>query len=239
MYLIKFSYYGPAFESFTYIKGKNTVVGTIREYLDRICENYVLKVSSRTDRNVSALSNAFGLICDRNINIIMKYLNTIKKPIFFHSYAEVQDDFNPRHAKCRKYIYIYDKKLKIDEEIKNRILELVGERDFSKFARKDNRNPVRKITEIKFHEMNKITVFEITGESFLWNQVRRMVGYIIYGKNDILMKSENLILKDVCYDIIFNKFFPENGNYDTFYLDFLVRRTIINYLEGRRGIEPL
>ncbi len=232
MYLIKFSYYGPAFESFSEIKGRLTVSGIIKEHISKFCKEYKIKFSSRTDRNVSAISNSFGLICNRDINILMKYLNILKVPIFFHSYAIVDNNFNPRHAKCRKYLYLYEKEIEIDEQINKRIQELIGKKDFSEFSKFDNRNPIRNVMDIKVNKYNGITSFEIIGENFLWNQVRRMVGYIIFGKKNLLMKAENLILKDVCYDFEFKKINLENKNLEKFYLDFLIRQMILEFLKG-------
>ncbi|MDD1674719.1 MAG: tRNA pseudouridine(38-40) synthase TruA, partial [Methanomicrobiales archaeon] len=56
----------------------------------------------------------------------------------------------------------------------------LGTRDFSGYARPDGRNPVRTVLSTSVStEEDGICVFEVTAESFLWHQVRRMAAALL------------------------------------------------------------
>jgi tRNA pseudouridine38-40 synthase len=50
----------------------------------------------------------------------------------------------------------------------------VGRHNFSLFSRAGERNPERRVLAARVLEEGPFTVFEVTGESFLWNMVRCM-----------------------------------------------------------------
>jgi tRNA pseudouridine38-40 synthase len=50
-----------------------------------------------------------------------------------------------------------------------------GVHDFSGYARKDKRNPMRKIDSIEITDSGMFYLIDFRAESFLWNMVRRIV----------------------------------------------------------------
>jgi tRNA pseudouridine38-40 synthase len=53
--------------------------------------------------------------------------------------------------------------------------KFVGVHDFSGYARKDKRNPMRKIDSIEIGDSGMFYSIDFRAESFLWNMVRRIV----------------------------------------------------------------
>jgi tRNA pseudouridine38-40 synthase len=58
------------------------------------------------------------------------------------------------------------------EEIASRF---VGVHDFSGYARKDKRNPMRKMDSIEISDFGMFYSIDFRAESFLWNMIRRIV----------------------------------------------------------------
>jgi tRNA pseudouridine38-40 synthase len=59
----------------------------------------------------------------------------------------------------------------------------VGVHDFSGYARKDKRNPMRKIDSIEVSEAGMFHLLDFRAESFLWNLVRRIVWMVSEGSS--------------------------------------------------------
>jgi tRNA pseudouridine38-40 synthase len=53
--------------------------------------------------------------------------------------------------------------------------KFVGVHDFSGYARKDKRNPMRKIDSVEISDAGMFYAIDLRAESFLWNMVRRIV----------------------------------------------------------------
>lgn len=248
MYLIKFAYDGTSFEGFSREKNKITVEGSILDVLKNYNISNKIYISSRTDKHVSALGNVFGLKTDENIEKIFGILNSKIKNAIFYAYANVDDNFKPRYAEYRWYRYfLLNENFDINElERKSKLL--LGEHDFSKFSKSDGRNTIRKIYEINMEKENDFLIIDIKGQSFLWNMVRRMVGYIAFGQgdpfneyNNICLPAENLILMDVHYNVKFyNIKIKKNFNeiYNSIATKLFLYRGFKNIAEGRWGIEP-
>jgi len=142
--------------------------------------------ASRTDRYVSAIGNVFAFNSEKNI--ILDQLNAslpIDDSIICWSYAAVDEDFNPKYSKSKKYWYI----LPLDyvksrtnmelEEIRKLCLTFVGEHDFRLFCKLDQRDTLRRIDEFNLVVKENLLVFEVKAGSFLWEQIRRIVSYIL------------------------------------------------------------
>jgi len=102
----------------------------------------------------------------------------LSNEIAFLDVHEVDDDWNPRIAKHRVYRYRLEgiESWEFPGDIFKDWLELfVGTYDARNFARmEEGKNPLRKIyscTPWVVH--GRVVGFEIIGEAFLWNQVRR------------------------------------------------------------------
>ncbi len=168
-----------------------TVEGTLVESL--IKSGYIespetnhFRSASRTDRFVSAIGNVFAFNSEKNI--ILDLLNATlpsDKSIICWSYAEVSNDFTPKYSKSKKYWYVLP--LNYAKIITNMNLEEIteicssfkGEHDFRLFCKLDQRNTIRKINEFNLIINEDVIIFEIEANSFLWEQVRRVVSYIL------------------------------------------------------------
>ena len=218
---IKIAYDGRRFHGFAVQPEKRTVEGEILKRLKKtgIIEGKI-QYASRTDKGVSAMGNVLSFNCRGNV---LKVLENMED-IWLMGYARVDEKFNPRYCKSKTYrYYLYNDGYNLKEMEKVAKL-FVGEHDFSSFARMDSRNPVREIYEIKVKKKDEVIIFDFKGKSFLWNQIRRMMGAIImagmekvdektikealHGKKRInfgVAPPQNLALLDVEYDdVVFN-----------------------------------
>jgi tRNA pseudouridine38-40 synthase len=101
--------------------------------------------------------------------------STEMEDIWAYSAAAVPDDFNPRGARQRWYRYHLPRSgqdRRLLEELAERF---VGVHDFSGYARKDDRNPVRRIDSVTVGDSGMFYAVDFRAESFLWNMVRRVV----------------------------------------------------------------
>lgn len=248
MHLLKFAYDGLLFQGYSRQEGKITVEGEIINTMERFGLKAVLKSSSRTDRGVSALGNVIGIKSERNLKDIIGILKNARN-LYFYAYAEVDDSFNPRHANERWYRYMTPYEYQEIEKIREKANIFIGEHDFSLFSRRDGRNTLRRINSIEVKIQNDFLVFDIKGESFLWNMVRRVVGYLLYGKGDPFVEGgkynvppAGLILMDVSYNFSFTRLEIYKKKLDIIYQEIGTRNFLYESLrrisEGRWGIEP-
>lgn len=155
------------------------------EFIESPEENN-FRSASRTDRYVSAIGNVFAFNSDKTI--ILDQLNASlpsDRSIICWSYAEVEEDFTPKYSKYKKYWYV----LPLDyvktttnmniEEINKLCSHFIGEHDFRLFCKVDQRDTVRTIDDFKLIVKEDLIIFEVIANSFLWEQVRRIVGYIL------------------------------------------------------------
>ncbi|HLH85833.1 MAG TPA: hypothetical protein VKU79_03085 [Thermoplasmataceae archaeon] len=211
--LIKFMYLGPLFTGFQRGNGTNSVedriISVIREY--RLGE-YV-ESAARTDRNVSAVDNAFTIDTDEDPRKVLGILNSRTQGMCFHSFAAVDNDFKARHCKRKAYRYLVFKPSD-PERLRQLLQNFTGTHDFSNFSRRDGRNPVRTIERIEVMEYPGWLSVEFTARSFVWNQIRYIMGYALEAlswgteadpfsnatEKPKLAPAENLILSRIDYE---------------------------------------
>lgn len=91
------------------------------------------------------------------------------------AWADAPPTFEPRRARGRWYRY----HLRSDLEpklVEDAMRAFVGTHDFSDFARVEPEvNPVRTVHAVHAQREGPFVTIDVEGESFLWNQVRRMV----------------------------------------------------------------
>ena len=217
---IKFGYLGWDYSGFQAGNGENSIEDTISECLGRIGTSSEIHSAARTDRGVSALSNVFTVETDLPAPRIMGSLNSMIDSMVFHSWSHVARSFNPRHCENKTYRYMLQQ-----DDLPNRELILpqlrlfLGTHDFSAYSRRDGRNPVRTIESIELSEDGGTVMIDFTARSFLWNQIRTIVAFVIesnsageirdpFGSTDRFPKiaaPAPLILMDVRYpDITFS-----------------------------------
>ena len=150
-------------------------------------EDQLLVLSSRTDAGVHVRINGGIVDLDRALwdalsprKMIRAVDDRLDSNIAFLTVEEVEASFNPRMALHRTYRYRLEAMefwVEPDHEAFHRWLDLfVGTYDARNFARlEEGKNPIRTVLETKpWMDGDRLIGFEVTGEAFLWNQVRRM-----------------------------------------------------------------
>jgi tRNA pseudouridine38-40 synthase len=131
--------------------------------------------AGRTDRGVSARGQVCAF-CTDHAERAVDVLNVQLPPDCWCSgWAEVPDAFNPRYdARRRTYRYYMQDRSLDTGAMQEAAGAFVGSHDFSRFARVKDKNPVRTILSARCCPEGEFLVFEVCGESFLWNMVRCM-----------------------------------------------------------------
>jgi tRNA pseudouridine38-40 synthase len=226
---IKFAYNGKEFSGYARQPGQRTIEQTL---LDLLIEKQILndartscfRTASRTDRGVSALGNvcAFETSCSKE-TVLHRFTGEFSD-VFVYGVQIVPPDFYPRHAKRREYRY-YLRRVGLDVE---RVLAaadvFTGEHNFQNFARVEAlKNPVRTIDNIVVIEKQEFFIIDFYAQTFLWNQIRRIVSALKkVGDGSLSLDAvrqalthpeksvdyqvappEPLLLKDVVYDFSF------------------------------------
>jgi tRNA pseudouridine38-40 synthase len=226
---LKFAYDGKRFSGYARQPAQRTVEHTI---LDLLSTSEILadprsgcfRTASRTDRGVSALGNVCSFDSVLSKDEVFSRLPAIESEIFIYGIQKVPSDFYPRHAKSRWYRY-YLRNVGLDvEKVQSAAKVFIGEHNFQNFARVEPlKNPIRTINTIVITEKNDFFLLDFSAQTFLWNQIRRMVSAIqkvgtgtltIDEIRDALehpmkrvdfqvVAPEPLILTDVVYDFLF------------------------------------
>ncbi|MCY0852265.1 pseudouridine synthase family protein [Thermoplasma acidophilum] len=211
-YAFKFGYEGSYFTGFQRGNGDHSVEDTIIDTLKASGFDYAIKAAARTDRYVSALSNVFSLETGRSPEAVAGLINSRIDHIYVHSYAEVPDDFNPRHCTFKTYRY-YILRQDLDcISLDINLGKFIGTHDFRRFVRADSRNTVRTIINASCKNDNGLLYLEFSARSFLWNQIRTMVAFILDNigvetdpfstseRYPRVARAQNLLLWDIYYD---------------------------------------
>jgi tRNA pseudouridine38-40 synthase len=177
---LKFAYDGECYCGFQRQPDRETVEGALVHALSKVGaipspRECGYRSSSRTDRGVSALGNIVSFRTSFPVKGLCSAINSEMEGVWAYSAVVVPDDFNPRGARQRWYRYHLPKKgqdLKVMRSIASRF---VGVHDFSGYARKDDRNPYRKVDSIEIKDIGMFYACDFRAESFLWNMVRRVV----------------------------------------------------------------
>ncbi len=210
--LIKFGYFGWQFTGFQRGNGHNSVEDRILGVLHREKISDNIQCAARTDRGVSAISNAFVVDTDRKPSMVLGILNGKIPDMVFHSYAIVGENFNPRYCDYKTYRYLVQKE-EAGPFLRVALNAFRGQHDFRNFCRMDGRNPVRTIRSISIGSRGKMIYIDYKARSFLWNQIRYITAYALeqsFSENQHdpfslnekypkLMDPEGLILKDMVY----------------------------------------
>ena len=188
---------------------------TIEECLNEKCKTYA---SGRTDAGVHALGQVVNFFTSTTVQPekIKVVLNLkLPKDIRVMDSFEVPMEFNScKNAKSKTYIYkIFNGNIlsafdqdrylfcgyKLDLEKMNQACKLIeGEHDFSSFVASNatTKTTVRTIYKAEFVKEGDYLTFVITGNGFLYNMVRILVGTLIeIGRNKIDLKTLQELLK--------------------------------------------
>jgi tRNA pseudouridine38-40 synthase len=180
----------------------HTIQGKIESILERMTGGPLeVHGSGRTDAGVHALAQVANFHADVKLSEkeIKEYLNQyLPEDISVKSVERVPDRFHSRlnaeektylyrieqaekkQVFERKYIYGFGKPLNV-EAMKRGASFLIGEHDFKSFCanRKMKKSTVRTIKNIEFEENGSRLFIRFTGNGFLYNMVRILMGTLI------------------------------------------------------------
>ena len=150
-------------------------------------EEQLLVLSSRTDAGVHVRINGGIVDIEKSLwdalsprKMIRAIDDRLDSNIAFLTVEPVEPDFNPRLALHRTYRYRLEAMefwVEPDHEAFARWLShFVGTYDARNFARlEEGKNPMRTVLAAQpWMDSGRLMGFEIKGEAFLWNQVRRV-----------------------------------------------------------------
>lgn len=189
---------------------KRTVEGELRKQLTKLCKFEDLTFSGRTDSGVHARQQVISFVSDISNEERFKYSleSLLPEDINISKLNKTSRSFNARYsAKSRTYVYFIKKKSKslpmdrytallIDEDLDlmklNKVTQhFIGENDFLNYSKENNRkNTIRKVTQANWKESNGLYRFAISGESFLWQMVRSIVGSLLAMNNSQIHEKD-------------------------------------------------
>lgn len=180
----------------------NTLQGKLEQTLSRILEEPIeISGSGRTDAGAHAVGQVANFHCQSNISVeelLLQLRRYLPEDIGIYSCSEVHSRFHARlNAKTKTYRYriwnsevpcVFDRryvtvvpdKLNLDAMKKAAVL-LEGEHDFSAFcaAKSKKKSTVRQVYRIDIQRRGEELQFDFTGNGFLYNMVRIMVGTLV------------------------------------------------------------
>ena len=131
--------------------------------------------AGRTDRGVHARGQVCSFATDIPERAIARLNQVLPEDIWCTAWTVASEGFHPRYsAVSRTYRYYFFPAPEEIAAMHEAAQELVGLHDFSTFSRAGNKNPQRRILAARVFEEGPFAVFEVIGESFLWNMVRCM-----------------------------------------------------------------
>ena len=197
------SYDGTAFCGWQAQDNARTVEGELNKALTDLCKkNTEVTGASRTDAGVHSLAS----MCVFDTEMRMpaeKYsfaLNTrLPEDVKVEWSKEVPLDFHPRHCLTEKTyeyhiyneefcppvkrLYTYHERRALDvDKMRKGAQYLIGEHDFKSFCSVNStaETTVRNITDIKVDRDGQEVVISVSGNGFLYNQVRIIAGTLIW-----------------------------------------------------------
>ena len=181
-YALKVFYIGTNYYGFQRQKDLKTVEGCIfdafqkAELIDNQ-QSFRYGAAGRTDTGVHALGQVIAFSTSRKIRF--GQLNAyLPDDIRFWAISNVPDGFNPRFealSKHYKYFLPYEEIMDI-KKMEIAANHLIGIHNFKNLSKANHRvNPIREIIQLKLTQLDNILQFDIIGNNFLWEMVRKIV----------------------------------------------------------------
>ena len=212
-YLIKIEYDGTLFVGWQFQKNGKSIQETIEKKLQRYFKKKIkISGAGRTDKGVHATGQCANFIIDENIKDKKKFLSSInfflrpnliailnieKKKLSFNSRYNAKERFYEykiinRHSELvinKKKAWLIKKKINLDL-LKKGAQVLEGKHDFSTFRSSScsSISPIKKMNKVYVKKKGENISIIFRSKSFLQNQVRSMVGSLIY----LSLKNWNL-----------------------------------------------
>lgn len=200
--LVEIAYNGSAYHGFQVQENAITVEEVVQDAVERIVGKRESIIGcSRTDTGVHANSYFFNMHtenpieCDRFVAAMNHHL---PHDIAALSCKEVSEDFHARYdAREKEYVYkilnssvknpfmhefLYQYKYPLDVEQLDRVAKkFVGTHDFAAFRKEDTkeRSSIRTIYKSEVSRDGDIVTFTVSGNGFLYNMVRILVGTLL------------------------------------------------------------
>ncbi|MHA1686774.1 MAG: hypothetical protein ACTSYD_10280 [Candidatus Heimdallarchaeaceae archaeon] len=206
-YAVKVFYRGKNFFGYQRQPKVATIEGVLIETLEKTnhissIEESKFRSASRTDRNVNAIGNVFSFDSIKAINLDQINAELRKKgSIVCWAHAHVEENFSPRYPLSKKYWYVIPNSMldTIDvriEDLENLCIKFEGVHDFRLFCKRDHRNTLRKLDRVRVIRKREGLIIEFVAPSFLWEQIRRIVSYILnYNSLPSTLKNLDMLLK--------------------------------------------
>jgi tRNA pseudouridine38-40 synthase len=210
-YLVRAYYDGIRYHGYQRQPNVTTIEGSIITMLKKTkhiqnVRKSNFKSASRTDKFVSAIGNTFAF--DSEKEIILEQINAKgpnDKSIICWAYTEVEEGFSPKFSNWKKYWYLLPSEF-VEKTVNLKVNDLkkfsaifIGKHDFKLFCKRDHRSTIREIEELNIFERNSTIIFEFVAQSFLWEQVRRIVSYLLNFErlSEELQNTELLLTSDI------------------------------------------
>ena len=196
-------YDGTRYKGWQRLAGEdNTIQGKLEQTLSRILgEPVEISGSGRTDAGAHAQGQVASFHCRSSLSceqILSQLRRYLPEDIGIYSCQEVQERFHARlnarsktyryrvwnsDAPCvfdRKYVYIHPEKLDLDA-MRRAAAHFIGEHDFSAFCANRNfkKSTMRRVDSFLIQQVGGELRFIVTGNGFLYNMVRIMVGTLL------------------------------------------------------------
>ena len=196
-------YDGTRYKGWQRLAGEdNTIQGKLEQTLSRILgEPVEISGSGRTDAGAHAQGQVASFHCRSSLSceqILSQLRRYLPEDIGIYSCQEVQERFHARlnarsktyryrvwnsDAPCvfdRKYVYIHPEKLDLDA-MRRAAAHFIGEHDFSAFCANRNfkNSTMRRVDSFLIQQVGGELRFIVTGNGFLYNMVRIMVGTLL------------------------------------------------------------
>ncbi len=242
--MVRFGYDGSGFSGWARQPGARTVEGLLREGIlakhaapDLAAAQ--LAVASRTDRGVSARGNALALVSPLAASSLLRRLNAISPELFFTAASTVPPEFRVRHAARRVYRY-FEPQPPSDAPGNGRALSLFrGRIDVRSFGRGvGTGSPTwRELESVTRARHGDGSVIEVRAPSFVWGEVRKIVGALrevaagrlplaelqaaLAGRRRLTLpmaEPEGLVLWDVEYALPWETAWPGPNRYQAAFL---------------------
>ena len=181
---------------------ENTIQGKIEQTLSRILgEKIEISGSGRTDAGAHAERQVANFHCNNSMpcdEILCGLRRYLPEDIGINSCQEASPRFHARlncasktyryriwnsDVPCvfeRRYVYVLSDTLDV-EKMRRAAKLFLGEHDFSAFCanKKMKKSTVRRVDDVQIFRQGEELVFTFTGNGFLYNMVRIMVGTLI------------------------------------------------------------
>ena len=211
--MVALGYHGAKFHGSQIQPDVRTVQGELKQAIERLgwWTESCLEMSSRTDSGVSVRMNLATISLPRDIaNVIdesslVSALNDhLPEDLVVWKACRVPEGTRSRTAEKRLYIYRLEMipgwPSDVEYERFSSACNLfIGKHDFTNFCRLDSvRSPIRNIDSCQpwQNSSGRIVGFTVVGDSFLWNQIRRMASSLHkFAKKDIELDEIALALE--------------------------------------------